>query len=179
MTVLSDGTIRKLLKDGTLIVEPKPWDHQIQPVSIDLTLDPALRPVVGSDSSIFKRYYSKAKAPYVLLPSECVIASTVERIQLPDFLVARVEGKSTLGRLFITVHHTAGLLDPGFDGQITLEIKNNGPSAFRLEPDMSICQVVFEMTDCPVERPYGSLGLNSHYQGQQGATLPHSAHAEK
>lgn len=172
MTVLSDGTIRRLMDIGEIVIDPMPEDRQFQPVSVDLKLESPIKLVRSHWDHSVMRWYEPILLPYRLNPGECVLASTVEHVELSDSIVARVEGKSTLGRLFITVHKTAGLIDPGFAGQITLEIKNNGPAAVMLEPDMKICQIVFERTDLPVERLYGSPELGSNYQYQHGATEP-------
>ena len=172
MTILSDGTIRHLVGKGTVVIDPMPRLEQFQPVSIDMLLHPFGKIVRVQPDNEFERYYEQVKFPYALRPGECLIASTVERIELPDNIVARVEGKSTLGRLFLSVHETAGLVDPNFKGQITLEIKNNGPAAVMLKPKMKICQLVFEWVDQAVVRPYGSPGLGSHYQNQLGPTEP-------
>jgi dCTP deaminase len=110
---------------------------------------------------------------YVLLPGRCLLGSTVERVTIPNNLAARVEGKSTLGRVFLVTHCTAGFIDPGFDGQITLEIVNLGPWRILLRPGMKIAQINFTQLTQPCARPYGSPGLGSHYQGQQGPVAAH------
>jgi dCTP deaminase len=98
-----------------------------------------------------------------------VLASLVERFVVPDDLVARVEGKSSWARRFLTVH-SAGFIDPGFRGDITMELKNDGGLVLELRPGMVIAQVSFQQMTGPAARPYGTRGLGSHYQGQSGAT---------
>jgi dCTP deaminase len=107
---------------------------------------------------------------FILHPGEFVLGATLERISLPDDLVARLDGKSSLGRLGLQVHSTAGLADPGFTGQITLELSNMTRLPISLYPGMRVAQLVFEMLSTPADRPYGHGGLNSKYQGQSGPT---------
>lgn len=137
-------------------------DEQIQPASLDLRLgDYFIRHPDGS------HFHCPEGKSYPLSTGECVLASTVERFDIPNNVVARVEGKSSLARVFLTIH-SAGFIDPGFKGDITLEIKNDGMIPIRLHPGMLIAQVSFQTLDAPAERPYGHEELNSHYQGQAG-----------
>jgi dCTP deaminase len=163
---------------GDLVVEPlENPELQIQPASIDLRLassfvvfrssrfacldprdlpdDATERIEVGEDES------------FVLHPGDFVLGSTMERVRIPADLVARVEGRSSLGRLAIVVHATAGFIDPGFDGQITLELSNLGRTAVKLYPGMRISQIVLHQMTSPAERPYG-VARGSKYQGQSG-----------
>lgn len=173
MTVLSDETVMELVQLGTVVIDPIPWPKQFQPVSVDLRLHEVGKFVRACRAhGEFARHYEPVTFPHAIRPGECLLGSTIEYVELPNNIVARVEGKSTLGRLFLSVHETAGLIDPGFKGQITLEIRNNGPAAIMLEPGMKICQLVFESVDRPVRNPYGSEALGSHYQNQFGATEP-------
>lgn len=172
MTVLSDRTIKNLLKEGRLKITPDLNDQQFQPVSIDVRLGREFIEVLGDDDLRKPIYADGCMFPHRLYPGDCILARTLERVEMPNNLVSRVEGKSTWGRRFITVHHTAGLIDPGFRGTVTLEIKNNGPAAVDLHPYDYIAQLTFEWTDVPVERPYGHPDLGSHYQGQIAATPP-------
>ena len=168
MTTLTDGDIKSL---GRTMIQPF-YRDLVQPVSYECTLartflsarrssepiDPMnLSPEIWSVSETDK---------FVLQRGEFVLASTVERITLPDDILAHVHGKSTLGRCALLVHATAGLVDPGWDGTITLELRNIGPRPILLSTGMPICQLMFERLDRPVDRPYGSPGLGSHYQGQ-------------
>jgi dCTP deaminase len=105
---------------------------------------------------------------YELMPGACIIASTSEVIRCPNDIAARVEGKSSLGRLFLSVHVTAGWIDPGWVGQVTLEVVNHGAWSIMLWPGMKIAQVNFTRMSAPCAVPYGSPQLKSHYQGQMG-----------
>lgn len=138
-------------------------DFQFQPASIDVRL--------GND---FIRHPDGARisqhgtwATYTLSPGECVLASLVERVRIPSSVVARIEGKSTWARRFLTVH-SAGFIDPGFFGDITLELKNDSMERIDIVPGVPIAQLSFQSLDSPAERPYGSHGLNSRYMNQIG-----------
>jgi dCTP deaminase len=176
--ILSDGTIRALLARGRLQVEPLD-EAQIQPASVDVRL--------GSQFLVFRNHTTEAIDPYerptdlmsmvevpegspfILHPSEFVLGTTLEAIGLPDDLVARVEGKSSLGRLGLLIHATAGFVDPGWPlGQITLELSNVATLPIKLWPGMKIGQLSFQQLDAPSERPYGHPGLGSKYAGQRG-----------
>lgn len=170
--MLSDRTIRKYMEADSLRIYSAvaPFhgdlaDSQFQPASVDLRLGPNIT-LFGRGSNL----PITLNSPYALSPEECVLAATVETVWLPDFLFARVEGKSTWGRQFVSIHSTAGFIDPGFKGQITLEIKNHSPRTVLLPIGVAICQVSFGHMDTNVLRPYGSEGLNSKYQNQKGAT---------
>jgi dCTP deaminase len=161
--MLSDKTIREMLTSGTLVIDPAPKDQQLQPASVDLTL--------GTEFlSPYDDTRMTGRAVYTLLPGECIIATTAERVEIPTDVVARVEGKSSWGRKFLMVHSTAGFIDPGFRGQITLELKNLSMVSIALSTGCTIAQVSFQWLNTPAERPYGSEGLGSHYQDQSGAT---------
>ena len=107
---------------------------------------------------------------FVLHPGEFVLGSTFERVALPDDLVGRLEGKSSLGRVGLIIHSTAGYVDPGFEGQITLELSNVATVPILLYPGMRVAQISFLTMTTPAARPYASPGLDSHYQGQRGPT---------
>jgi dCTP deaminase len=107
---------------------------------------------------------------FVIHPGEFVLGVTAEYVELPDDIVARIEGKSSLGRLGLIVHATAGFVDPGFKGTLTLEITNLTRVPIKLYPGILIAQLSFMTLDAPAERPYGSEALGSHYQGQTAAT---------
>lgn len=174
MTLLSDGEIR--LRGHRWI---SPFDpERIQPASYDLALGGRL--LVPRDGLIDLR--DPAGADYndvtiagtpgwLLYPGNAVLAHTAERITLPPYVAARVEGRSTLGRLFVAVHVTAGWIDPGYDGHVTLEIVNSGPFTVRLYEGMPVAQINFTELARAAERPYGSAGRN-HYQGSAGAVRP-------
>lgn len=157
-------------------IDPTPEDRAFQPASIDLKLGDTIR-VEWGDEDIWKPM-TWVKVPlsdyanigYPLMPGQAVLGDTEEKIFVPHDLAARVEGKSSIGRLFVSVHETAGFIDPGFEGTVTLEIKNNSPVVQYLRAGMYICQINFTQMTSPALRPYGSEGLGSHYQGQAGPT---------
>lgn len=162
--MISDGGIRKALNNGELFISPLPDDFQFQPASVDLRLDgEVLEPLTGIRHEF---YHTPIKIP----PGKQLLGSTIETVYIPDNMIARVEGKSTWGRKFITIHSTAGFIDPGFEGGITLEIMNQGPAPVELEYGALICQISFDWLDEPALRPYGHPELRSKYQHQQGPT---------
>jgi dCTP deaminase len=177
--VLSDGTIRRLIEEGRIKIEP--WDDErVQPASVDLRL--------GDSFRVFHNYRTTAidlreppenlteevtvgkDAPFVIHPGEFVLGRTLEWVELPDDIVARIEGKSSLGRLGLIVHATAGFVDPGFSGTLTLEITNLTRVPIILWPGKPIAQLSFMALDRAAERPYGHPDLGSHYHGQREAT---------
>lgn len=164
--ILSDHDLKARLQSGSIVVSPlDDPDQQIQPASIDLRL--------GSVFYSLRRdeYRTVPEgSTYVLNPGEFALASTVERVSVPSDLVARVEGRSSLGRIALIVHATAGFIDPGFEGEITLELSNLGPRALLLRPGSRICQIVFQTMTSPADRPYGPA-RGSKYHGQTGPTL--------
>jgi dCTP deaminase len=178
-SVLSDGTIRRLVDEGRIAIEP--WDPGlVQPASVDLRL--------GSSFRVFHNHRAAAidledpparltelieigeDEPFVIHPGEFVLGRTLEWVRLPDDVVARIEGKSSLGRLGLIVHATAGFVDPGFEGTLTLEITNLTRIPIVLWPRKPIAQLSFMTLDRPAERPYGHPDLGSHYHGQVDAT---------
>jgi len=181
--ILSDGDIRERLKQGDLVVDPldNP-DQQIQPSSIDLRLGhefvtyqtthvPYIDPQdPGSQDEHTNRVEVDKGDRFILHPGEFALASTLERIELPPDLVAFVEGRSSLGRLAIVVHATAGLCDPGFEGRITLELSNLGKVPVALHPRMRISQIVVHEMKNEAEIPYGAE-RGSKYQGQDRPEL--------
>lgn len=158
--ILSDKDIIKGLQAGVFSISPVCLDD-IQPASVDLHLDNILKTIDGISIDLLKE-------PYELKPKEFILGSTVEFIRLPVDLVGIVNGKSSLGRLGIQVHITAGYVDPNYYGNITLELFNVSDTPFTLKYDMKICQLIFETLSSPCERPYGSKGLGSKYQGSKG-----------
>lgn len=161
--MLCDATIVELLNSKTLTIEPWPSGSQIQPASVDLTLgDQFLSP--------YDDHVEQREGVYTIVPNECLLATTAERVELPAHIVGRVEGKSSWGRRFLMVHSTAGFIDPGFRGQITLELKNLSTMPILLTVGAPIAQISFQLLDRPAVKPYGSPGLNSHYQDQVGVT---------
>lgn len=178
--ILSDRDLRARLRDQSIGVDPlEDPDLQIQPASIDLRLGntfvayklPHVPCIDPRDPKSVSGYTETFHIPngeaFVLHPGEFALGSTIERVRVPPDLVARVEGRSSIGRLAIVVHATAGFIDPGFEGEITLELSNLGRCAVKLYPGMRISQVVFHTMTSPAERPYGPA-RGSKYQGQGG-----------
>ena len=182
MTVLSDGTIRRLVNTygDPQCITIDPYDEQnVQPASVDLCLDNQFRVFSThslthidpfSDENITQLVVLKKDERFVLHSGQFVLASTLEVITLPDTLIARVEGKSSLGRLGLQIHSTAGFVDPGFSGHITLELSNVATLPIELTPGMKVCQLSLMYLDLPAEVPYGSQSIGSRYQGQRGPT---------
>jgi dCTP deaminase len=160
--ILSDRTIRAELTAGGLVIDPPPADHAIQPASIDLHLGDEIRHVGGDRL--------KWGHDFIVSPRSFYLAHTAESVTIPAHLVGQLDGKSSLARMGMSIHQTAGWIDPGFTGQITLEIYNASCLPFWLVRGMPIGQLVLMRLTAPAERPYGSPGLGSHYQGQTGAT---------
>jgi dCTP deaminase len=185
--VLSDRSIKEQLLAGRIRVEPLDPDD-IQPSSVDVHLGPRFQvfrnsrypyidPAVEQDG-LMELVEASAEAPFVLHPGEFVLGATVERLVLPDDIVSRLEGKSSLGRLGLLIHSTAGYVDPGWDGTLTLELSNVANLPIVLTPGMPIGQVSFMQMTTPVERPYGTPGLGSRYQGQVEPT-PSRSHQKR
>ena len=178
-SVLSDGTIRRLVEEERIKI--RPWDPtMVQPASVDLKLGTSFRvfhnhrlPAIDlaqPPSGVTEHVQIDDDANFVIHPGEFVLGTTVEWVELPDDIVARIEGKSSLGRLGLIVHATAGFVDPGFSGTLTLEITNLTRVPIKLYAGLPIAQLSFMALDAPAERPYGSEALGSHYQGQVAAT---------
>lgn len=177
--ILSDTDIRKELDSGRVVVDPLDEDA-IQPASIDVRVGNTFRVFANHRRSLIdvrqpmedltEPVQASEDNPFILHPGEFVLGSTLEVIELPDDLVGRVEGKSSLGRLGLLIHSTAGFVDAGFQGHLTLELSNVANLPIAIYPGMRIGQLcLFRMTS-PAERPYGSPGLGSKYQGQRGPT---------
>lgn len=177
--ILSDIDIRKELASGRIEIDP--FDEAcVQPSSVDLHVDSQFRVFKNSRypyidvrkpmPDLTELVEVKGDEPFILHPGEFVLGSTRERIRLPDDLVSRVEGKSSLGRLGLLIHSTAGFIDPAWDGHITLELSNVNNIPITLYPGMRVGQLSFFPLSSPAERPYGSPELGSSYQGQTGPT---------
>lgn len=177
--VLSDGSIRRLIDEGRVRIEP--WDpDMVQPASVDLRLGPSFRvfhnhkiryiDLADPPTDLTEHVEVKDEDTFVVHPGEFILGRTVEWVELPDDIVARIEGKSSLGRLGLIVHATAGFVDPGFRGTLTLEITNFNSVPIVLRPGLPIAQLSLMSLDAPAERPYGHEQLGSHYQGQREAT---------
>lgn len=161
--MLSDNDISLALASGDLQIEPLD-DSQIQPASVDLRLDSVLREPEAAASQVMDN------CGYVLQPGRFILGATLEYVGLPGSLAGQLAGKSSLGRRGLQIHCTAGFIDPGFRGNLTLELSNLSGEGFWLRPGMLIAQVCFFRLHTPAGRPYGSPGLFSHYQGQAGPT---------
>jgi dCTP deaminase len=191
--VLADRTIRRLVGEGRIGIDPFE-DSLVQPSSVDVRVDRYFRvfrnarypyiDVKEPMEGLTELVEIDAAEPFILHPGEFVLGSTLERVTLPDDLVARLEGKSSLGRLGLLIHSTAGFIDPGWDGHVTLELSNVANLPITIYYAMKIGQLSFvEMTE-PAETPYGASTLGSKYKGQTGPTpsryfLNFAADAEK
>jgi dCTP deaminase len=178
--VLSDRTIRRLLEEGRIVIDP--YDESLlQPSSLDVRVDRLFRVFRNSRYPFIDVKkpmedltelveVSDEEQPFILHPGEFVLGSTLERVTLPDDLVARLEGKSSLGRLGLLIHSTAGFIDPGWDGHVTLELSNVANLPITLYVGMRIGQLSFVQLTEPAETPYGAGAIGSKYQGQEGPT---------
>ena len=180
--VLSDHDIKIEMAEGRIVIDPTEPKF-VQPASVDVRL--------GADFRVFRNSTHVAIDPathqpdlteqivvedgdaFVLHPGQFALGTTLERIAVPNDILGKLEGKSSLGRLGLMIHSTAGYIDPGWDGQITLELSNVANLPILLRPGMRIGQISFERMSSPVDVPYGSPELGSHYQGQVGATAAH------
>jgi dCTP deaminase len=178
-SALSDGTIRRLVEEARIVIDP--YDTGlVQPSSIDLRLGNSFRVfhnhrVTAIDlreppQGLTEEVVVADDEPFVIHPGEFCLGRTLEWVELPDDVVARVEGKSSVGRLGLIVHATAGFVDPGWKGTLTLELNNLTRVPIKLYAGLLIAQLSFMALDRPAERPYGSPQLGSHYQGQVAAT---------
>jgi dCTP deaminase len=175
--VLADRTIRRLIAEGRIEIEP--FDEALlQPSSVDVRADRYFRvfhnarypfiDVKKPMEELTELVEVDGDQPFILHPGEFVLGSTLERIRLPDDLVARLEGKSSLGRLGLLIHSTAGFIDPGWNGQVTLELSNVSNLPITIYAGMKIGQLSFVQLTEPAENPYGSDGIGSKYQDQKG-----------
>ena len=181
--LLSDRDIKSQIDSGRVVLDPYE-PSMIQPSSIDVRLDKFFRlfdnhkyPFIdpaAEQPELTRLVEVDASEPFILHPGEFVLGSTYEQITLPDDVAARVEGKSSLGRLGWLTHATAGFVDPGFSGHVTLELSNVATLPIKLWPGMKIGQLCFFQLTSPAEHPYGSSEYGSHYQGQRGPTASRS-----
>jgi dCTP deaminase len=183
--LLSDRDILTELDSGRVQLDPLSRD-MIQPSSIDVRLDkffrvfdnhkyPHIDPA-ADQSDLTREVEVHSDETFVLHPGEFVLGSTYEVVSLPDDIAARLEGKSSLGRLGLLTHSTAGFIDPGFSGHVTLELANVATLPIKLYPGMKIGQLCFFRLSSPADNPYGSAKYGSRYQGQRGPT-PSRSHA--
>lgn len=177
--VLSDRDIKERIKKKDIVI--KPFDVEcVQPSSVDLHLgndflvfDSHSQVIIDTRKGVnglMKRIEVKGDSPLIIHPREFVLGTTIEWLKIPNDLVGRLEGKSSLGRIGLIVHSTAGYFDPGFEGQATLEISNLSNLPIALYKGMRICQMSYIQMTSPAEFPYGHKKLKSHYKGQRGAT---------
>ena len=178
MAILSDKTIKEYLEEGKIVIDPLKDEQQIQPSSVDMRLGDEFKvfkvirkPYIDpKDEEDIAEYMESSTVPegeaFIIHPNEFALATTQEYVKVPDDLVARVEGRSSMGRLGVTRHVTAGYVDPGFEGRITLEISNIGAMPVALYPGQRVCQLVFETMTTPAELPYGHPKRNSKYMKQ-------------
>lgn len=176
--ILADRSIRELVASGRLVIDPFD-DELVQPASVDVRLGTQFRvmrnsrmthidPTVANES-LMETVEVPHDEPFVLHPGEFALGHTAETFTLCDDVVGIVNGKSSLGRLGLQVHATAGFVDPGFSGVIVLELSNVATLPILLRPRMKVAQMVFQRLDQSAERPYGHPDLKSKYQGQAGA----------
>ena len=183
--ILSDRTLREQLEAGRIVIDPLD-ETLIQPSSIDVRISNLFRVFrnhtrgvinVKQDLTDLTELIEMSASldgndteAFMLHPGEFVLGSTLERVGVPDDLVGRVEGKSSLGRLGLMIHSTAGFIDAGFDGHITLELANVASLPITLYPGMKIGQISFMEMTSPADKPYGQGAIGSKYQGQRGPT---------
>ena len=177
--LLSDRDIRAAIDAGRIMLEP--YDAEmVQPSSVDVRIDryfrvfenhryPHIDPSV-EQAELTRLVEPEGDEPFILHPGEFVLGSTYEVVSLPDDVSARLEGKSSLGRLGLLTHSTAGFIDAGFSGHVTLELSNVATLPIKLWPGMKIGQLCFFRLTSPAEAPYGSGAQGSRYQGQRGPT---------
>ncbi|MFZ9876408.1 MAG: dCTP deaminase [Candidatus Nanopelagicales bacterium] len=182
--LLSDKDIKLEIEKARVVLEP--YDaNMIQPSSVDVRLDRIFRTFENhkyahidpseNQPELTREVTTVGAEPFILHPGEFVLGSTYEVITLPDDIAGRLEGKSSLGRLGLLTHSTAGFIDPGFSGHVTLELSNVATLPIKLWPGMKIGQLCLFRLSSPAEHPYGSAIYGSRYQGQRGPT-PSKAH---
>ena len=177
--IFSDRTILEAIEAGRVSIDPFDRDL-VQPSSVDIRCDHRFRgfenhryPLIDPKAvqeNLTSQVETTPEKPFILHPGEFVLGTTLETIRLGDDVVARLEGKSSLGRLGLLIHSTAGFIDPGFHGQVTLELSNVASLPIAIYPGMKIGQISFYQMTTAAEHPYGSVELGSKYQGQTGPT---------
>lgn len=182
MATLSDADIRERIESGDIVIEPiSDAELQIQPSSFDVHLgreftyfvsdaSAGIDPVHDDMEDITETVVADEGEPYLIQPGEFILATTVEHVEIPRTIKCDVRGRSSYGRLGVLVHATAGLVDAGYCGQITLEMKNINQSPIKLYPGVRIGQLTFELLETPAERHYGERE-DSKYQGQEGVEV--------
>jgi dCTP deaminase len=184
--IFSDRTIKQALADGRIAIDPLD-ESFVQPSSVDLRVDSAFRvfenhkyPFIdprAAQDDLTSLIEVPEGETFILHPGEFVLGSTFERVRLGVDIVARLEGKSSLGRLGLLIHSTAGFVDPGFDGYLTLELSNVANLPIVIYPGMRIGQISFYQMTTEADHPYGTSAAGSKYQGQRGPT-PSRAHID-
>ena len=175
--ILSDRTIKERMRCGDLIIDPL-GDNAVQPASVDVRLDAEILvfrnnwrthiDVMRPADDVVERVLIEDDRPFLLHPGQFALGSTLERVAIPDDVVARIEGKSSLARYGLLIHSTAGFVDPGWDGKLTLEFSNVGILGITLRAGMKIGHISFTELTTRADNPYGSGKLRSKYQGQNG-----------
>ena len=175
--ILSDRTIKEKMRSGDLIIDPL-GENAVQPASVDVRLDAEILvfrnswrthiDVTQPADDVVERVYIEEGRPFLLHPGQFALGSTLERVAIPHDVVARIEGKSSLARYGLLIHSTAGFVDPGWDGKLTLEFSNVGILGITLRAGMKIGHISFTQLTTPADNPYGSRALRSKYQGQNG-----------
>lgn len=181
--LLSDRDIRSEIESERIVLNPLD-ESMIQPSSIDVRIDRFFRlfdnhkyahiDPAEDQPELTRLVEVQPDEPFVLHPGEFVLGSTFEQVSLPDNIAARLEGKSSLGRLGLLTHSTAGFIDPGFSGHVTLELSNMATLPIKLWPGSKIGQLCFFQLSSPAEHPYGSGAYGNRYQGQRGPTASRS-----
>lgn len=177
--IFSDRTINQAIAQGRIYIDPFDSSY-VQPSSVDLRVDrffrvfenhkyPHIDPK-ASQPDLTTLVEVDDEEPFILHPGEFVLGATFERIRLGNDIVARLEGKSSLGRVGLLIHSTAGFVDPGFDGYLTLELSNVANLPIAIYPEMKIGQISFYQLSTEADNPYGSTSAGSKYQGQRGPT---------
>ena len=175
--ILSDRTIKERMRCGDLIIDPL-GPNAVQPASVDVRLDSEILvfrnnwrthiDVMRPADDVVERVLIEDDRPFLLHPGQFALGSTLERVAIPNDVVARIEGKSSLARYGLLIHSTAGFVDPGWDGKLTLEFSNVGILGITLRAGMKIGHISFTELTTPADNPYGSGELRSKYQGQNG-----------
>lgn len=164
MATLRDATLRQRIENGEIGITPIDLETQIQPATVDVRMGHEITNMKTGES----RYFEEGEVvPFE--PGTFYLGSTLEEVSIPDDLIAALEGRSSIGRTGLAVHVTAGILDPGFEGDITLEIKNHGHDTVYIKPRQRVGQLEFRELDGPAEKPYG-VKEDSKYQNQSGPT---------
>jgi len=168
--ILSDRDIRVALNYKEIVISPVPSDDAFQPSSIDLRLGEGFLSIDGT---------KLGDKQITVQPNDFLLASTLESVELPSSIVAKLEGKSSVGRRGIFVHVTAGYIDPGWKGRLTLEIYNASSEPYKLTSGEKICQIRFMRLSSPVERIYGDPALGNHYQNSEGTRASYAESRKK